>query len=122
MNNNDLLYKIGLTFIENVGHVTSKVLISYCGSAEAVFKEKKQRLLKIPDIGEITAEAIVNQDILHHAEKEIKFIEQNNITPLFYLDKNYPLRLKQCADCPVILYYKGTADLDASRIVAVVGT
>jgi DNA processing protein len=119
---NDFLYKIGLTFIDHVGHITSKVLISYCGSAEAVFKEKKQNLMKIPDIGEITAESIVNQDILHHAEKEIKFIEKNNITPLFYLDKAYPLRLKQCADCPVVLYYKGNANLDAERIVAIVGT
>jgi len=118
----ELLYKIGLTFIDHVGHVTSKLLISYCGSAEAVFKEKKQNLLKIPDIGEITAEAILNQDILHLAEKEIKFIEKNNITPLFYLDKAYPLRLKQCADCPVILYYKGNANLDTEKIVAIVGT
>lgn len=118
----ELLYKIGLTFIDHVGHVTSKVLISYCGSAEAVFKEKKQNLLKIPDIGEVTAEAIVKQDILHLAEKEMKFIEKNNITPLFYLDKAYPLRLKQCADCPVVLYYKGNANLDAERVVAIVGT
>jgi DNA processing protein len=118
----DLLYKIGLTFIDHVGHITSKVLISYCGSAEAVFKEKKQNLLKIPDIGEITAEAIVKQDILHLAEKEIKFIDRNKITPLFYLDKAYPLRLKQCADCPVVLYYKGNTNLDAERIVAIVGT
>jgi len=118
----ELLYKIGLTFIDHVGHVTSKVLISYCGSAEAVFKEKKQNLLKIPDIGKITAEAIVKQDILHLAEKEIKFIKKNNITPLFYLDKAYPLRLKQCADCPVVLYYKGNANLDAERVVAIVGT
>ncbi len=119
---NDLLYKIGLTFIDHVGHITSKVLISYCGSAEAVFKEKKQKLLKIPDIGEITAEAIIKQDILHLAEKEMKYVEQHNIKPLFYLDKEYPLRLKQCADCPVILYYKGNANLDAERIVALVGT
>lgn len=118
----DLLYKIGLTFIDHVGHVTSKLLISYCGSAEAVFKEKKQNLLKIPDIGGVTAEAIVKQDILHLAEKEIKFIEQNNITALFYLDKDYPLRLKQCADCPVVLYYKGNANLGAEKIVAIVGT
>jgi DNA processing protein len=118
----ELLHKIGLTFIDHVGHVTSKVLISYCGSAEAVFKEKKQNLLKIPDIGEVTAEAIVKQDILHLAEKEIKFIQENNITPLFYLDKTYPLRLKQCPDCPVMIYYKGNASLDAERVVAVVGT
>lgn len=118
----DLLYKIGITFIDHVGDVTSKVLISYCGSAEAVFKEKKQNLLKIPDIGAVTAEAIVKQDILHLAEKEIAFIEKNNIRALFYLDKEYPLRLKQCNDCPVVLYYKGNTDLNAERIIAMVGT
>lgn len=118
----DLLYKIGITFIDYVGDVKSKVLISYCGSAEAVFKEKKQNLLKIPDIGAVTAEAIVKQDILHLAEKEIAFIEKNNIRALFYLDKEYPLRLKQCNDCPVVLYYKGNADLNAERIIAMVGT
>jgi DNA processing protein len=118
----DLLYKIGITFIDHVGDVKSKVLISYCGSAEAVFKEKKQNLLKIPDIGAVTAQAIVNQDILHLAEKEIAFIEKNNIRALFYLDKEYPLRLKQCNDCPVVLYYKGNADLNTQRIIAMVGT
>ena len=118
----DLLYKIGITFIDHVGDVTSKILISYCGSAEAVFKEKKQNLLKIPDIGAVTAEAIVNQNVLHLVEKEIAFIEKNNIRALFYLDKEYPLRLKQCNDCPVVLYYKGNADLNAQRIVAMVGT
>ena len=118
----ELLHKIGITLIDHVGHVISKTLISYCGSAEGVFKEKKQNLLKIPDIGEITAEAIVSQNILHKAEEEIKFIEKNDISAMFYLDSDYPLRLKQCNDCPVVLYYKGNANLNAERIIAIVGT
>jgi len=118
----DLKYKIGITLIPGVGHVTAKTLISYCGSVEAVFKEKAKTLIKIPDVGEITAKAIINQDILERAEKEIEFIEKNNITPLFYLDKKYPLRLKQCDDGPVMLYFKGNADLNTARIVAIVGT
>ena len=118
----ELLYKIGLTFIDHVGHVTSKVLISYCGSAEAVFKERKQNLLKIPDIGKITAEAIVKQNILHLAEKEIKFIEKNNITPFFYLDKAYPLRLKQCAGLSCCFVLQGQCQSGYRTIVAIVGT
>jgi len=118
----DLKYKIGITLIPQVGHVTAKTLIAYCGSAEAVFKEKEKSLLKIPDVGDVTAKFIVNQDVLKRAEQEIEFIEKNDITPLFYLDKEYPLRLKQCDDGPVMLYYKGNADLNASRIVSIVGT
>ena len=118
----NLAYKIGITLIPLVGDITAKQLISYCGSAEAVFKEKKQALLKIPGIGEITAEGIVNQDVLKRAEEEIAFIEKNNITPVYYLDKEYPLRLKQCEDGPIMFYYKGNAPLHTDRVIAVVGT
>jgi DNA processing protein len=118
----ELQYKIGITLIDGVGDINAKNLIAYCGSAEAVFKQKKGHLLKIPGIGENTANSIVKQDILKRADEEITFIEKNNITPLFYLDKEYPLRLKQCADSPVMLYYKGNANLNAERIIAVVGT
>lgn len=118
----NLKYKIGITLIPLVGDIKAKQLISYCGSAEAVFGEKKQALLKIPDIGEITSEAIIKQDVLKRAEEEIAFIEKNKITPIYYLDKEYPLRLKQCDDSPVMLYYKGKADLNTGRIIAIVGT
>ena len=118
----ELIYKIGITLIPGIGHVKAKTLISYCGSAEAVFKEKGSTLLKIPDIGTILSDAIINQTVLERAEKEIEFIAKNNVTPLFYLDKAYPIRLKQCDDGPVMLYYKGNADLNAGRTIAIVGT
>jgi DNA processing protein len=118
----NLVYKIGINLIPLVGDITARQLISYCGSPEAVFREKKATLLKIPNIGEITAEGIVKQDVLARAEKEIAFIEKNNISTLFYLDKEYPLRLKQCEDSPVMLYYKGSAPLTANRVIAIVGT
>jgi DNA processing protein len=118
----ELIYRIGITQIPLIGDVKAKQLISYCGSAEAVFKEKKQNLIKIPEIGEITAEAIIGQDVLKRAEEEVAFIEKNNITTLYYLDKEYPLRLKQCDDSPILLYYKGNTNLNADRIIAIVGT
>jgi DNA processing protein len=118
----NLAYNIGITLIPLVGDITAKQLISYCGSAEAVFREKKQNLLKIPGIGELTANAVINQDVISRAEQEIKFIEKNNITPIYYLDKEYPLRLKQCEDSPLMLYYKGNTALHANRVISIVGT
>jgi DNA processing protein len=52
----------------------------------------------------------------------MKFIERYGITPLFFQDKGYPHRLKHCSDSPVMLYYKGTADLNISKIIGIVGT
>lgn len=118
----NLKYKIALTLIPNIGDILAKRLVAYCGNVEAVFEEKKSSLEKIPGIGSIYANSIVNHSIFERAEEEIKFIEKNNITPLFYLDQNYPKRLTYCEDSPVMLYYKGNADLNSKKIISIVGT
>jgi DNA processing protein len=117
-----LKLRIALTLIPGVGPVSAKNLISYCGSIEAVFKEKEARLLKIPLIGPATVKAITNHHVFERAEQECRFILENKIKPLFYLDKEYPRRLANCADAPLMLYFKGNADLNAERVVGVVGT
>lgn len=119
----ELLYQIGLTLLPSIGDVLAKNLVSYCGSASAVFKTKEKILQKIPGIGEINARLVhKNKDVLSRAEEELKFMERYQISPLFFTDENYPQRLKYCNDSPVLLYYKGNADLNAEKIVSVVGT
>lgn len=117
-----LLHQIGISLIPGIGDINGKKLVAYCGGAEAVFKEKKKNLLKIPGIGVSTVDSIISQKVLERAEEEIKFIERYNIKPLFFTEKEYPQRLKHCIDGPLLLFFKGNADLDASRIVGVVGT
>jgi DNA processing protein len=119
---NDLLYKVALTKIPLVGAVTAKVLVSYCGGAREVFGAKKSELLRIPGIGEATVANIVDKKVLEDAEKELVFIEENSIRPVFYLHKDYPQRLRPFNDAPIMLYYRGTADLNAQRTVGIIGT
>lgn len=121
-NQEDLKYKIGITLIPLVGDINAKKLIAYCGGAEAVFKEKKKDLLKIPGIGIQTVNAILSQDIMKRAEQEVAFVEKNNIRALFFADKDYPDRLKHCIDSPVVLFVKGNAELNVPKMLAVVGT
>ena len=78
--------------------------------------------MKIPGMGEATALAIANHNVHERAEEEIKFIEKNGITPLYYLDENYPHRLKHCMDSPILLYTRGTADFNCDKVVSIVGT
>ena len=117
-----MLYKIGLTLIPGVGDVNGKKLVAYCGGVEAVFKEKRGSLLKIPGIGHSIVNSIHNSKVLLRAEEEVKFIEKYEIIPLFYLDDNYPTRLTHCFDSPILLYYKGNANLNSEKIVSIVGT
>jgi DNA processing protein len=117
-----ILHKIGLTLISHVGHGTARHLLDHFGRAEAVFKANLKQLREIPGVGAITAAQIKNTDALKHAAKQLHFIEKHRIEVLFYTDKNYPYRLRNCTDAPVLLYYKGTADLNHPRIVSVVGS
>lgn len=125
MNNNaSLIYKIALTIIPGVGSIIGKKLIAYCGSIEAVFTEKRSHLQKVPGVGTALADTIFkNKDMaLKRGEKELVFIDKNKINALFYLDDNYPAKLKYCDDAPIVLYAKGDFNLNVGKIVSIVGT
>lgn len=118
----ELLYQIALSLVPGIGDVSGKKLVAYCGGPENVFRKKKQELLKIPGIGEYIIRNLQQSSVLERAEKEIEFITRNNVTPVFFTHHDYPARLLNCEDGPMMLYYKGTAKLNAARVVAVVGT
>ncbi len=117
-----LLYQIALTLIPGIGDVSAKNLVAYCGSPEAVFNEKKESLLKIPGIGSLTAQSIINHNTFAKAENEIAFIEKNKISSIFFTEKKYPERLKHCADSPILLYFLGDLDFNNMHFISIVGT
>ena len=119
---NDLLYPISLTLVPNIGCVQAKILVEHFGNAESVFKAKESKLKNIDGIGEIRANSIKSFRDFSIAEEEIKFIGKFRIKPLFLTDKDYPKRLLNCYDPPTLLFYKGTADLNTSKIIAIIGT
>ena len=108
--------------IPGVGGILARNLVAYVGSVEGVFREPVKSLMKIPGIGEVNARRIQQKEIIQNAEKEILYIERNNIGLLFYTDKNYPRRLKTCVDAPLLIYTKGNMNLDEQRVIAIVGT
>jgi DNA processing protein len=117
-----MLHEIALTMVKGIGDVTIKTLLNHFGSAENIFKAKKSQLQKIPNIGSKTADSLILHDSFKRAEQELKFIEKYKIQPLFITADNYPKRLRNCHDAPVLLYFKGKADLNNQKILAVVGT
>ena len=124
MTSEDHVYLIALTLIKGVGNVLARQLIQFFGGAKAVFTEKKRMLENVPGIGEYTATKIKESETeaLRRAEQEILFIEKNKISGYSILDNQYPVRLSECQDAPVVFYYRGNADLHASHIISIVGT
>lgn len=118
----DLIYQIALTQVPHIGDVHSKALVNHFGSAEAIFKASKKELDFLDGIGSVRAASIKSFNNFSEAEKEIAFIEKFKITPLFINSENYPKRLLNCYDSPALLFYKGNADLNTSKVIAIVGT
>ena len=119
---NDLLYQVALTLIPNIGVVHAKALVNHFGSAEAIFHSAKKELDILDGIGAVRANSIKKFKDFSRAEDEIEFIKKYKIKTLFLTDKDYPQRLLNCYDSPSLLYYKGNADLNSSKIIAIVGT
>lgn len=117
-----LVHQIGLTLIKNIGAVQSRRLLDYFGSAEEVFKAGEANLLKVEGIGKISARLILETDALDRAAAQLEFINKHQIEVLFITDPRYPKRLRHCYDAPIVLYFKGSVNFNATRIISVVGT
>ncbi|MBA4196718.1 MAG: DNA-protecting protein DprA [Chitinophaga sp.] len=122
MQASETFYQIALTLINGIGSVQAKLLLEYFGNAENIFKAKKKDLAIVEGIGEVKAKAIKEFDNFIEAEEEIKFCNNHHINILSFTNENYPQRLKHCYDAPSVLYYRGNADLNNSKIIAVIGT
>lgn len=119
--NHPLFYKIALTLVPNIGAVFARLLLQHL-SPEEIFSAKRSVLEAIPGFGKIRAESIRKFDNFKRVEEEIAFIEKYKIQSFFITDEDYPQRLLNCYDAPAILYYRGNADLNSKRIIAVVGS
>jgi len=122
MQTNELLYQIALTQVTGIGSVQAKLLLEHFNTAEHIFKAKKKDLAVVEGIGEIKAKAIKDFTDFTEAEEEIKFCNKHHINILSFNNDNYPQRLKHCYDAPTVLYYRGIADLNNPKVIAVIGT
>ena len=117
----ELYYQLALTMVPNIGCVQAKILLQHLEPAQ-IFHAKRSVLEKIEGIGTVRAGAIHSFRDFHKVEEEMRFIEKMKIRPLFITEKDYPRRLLHCYDSPTLLFYKGTANLNAAKIIAVIGT
>ncbi|MEP2025854.1 MAG: DNA-processing protein DprA [Reichenbachiella sp.] len=122
MNEDENCYVLALKLTPGIGDVLAKQLISYCGSASAIFKEKKGALLKIPNIGNKTVTALTSASYLSEAEKMITNCEKQKIAVVPYFHPDFPVKLKTVNDAPLLIYTKGKSSFKNSKMVGIVGT
>lgn len=122
MKNTDLLYKIALGYLHGFGPKKSRKILTQLDSPEQFFKENASKLSNLLDLSKKVIKIAEREAALSQAEDELEFIEKNLIEVYCYGEDKFPRRLEECADSPVVLYGKGNMDLNAQRLVSVVGT
>lgn len=118
----ELLYTLALQRVKNLGDTSAKKLLRAVGSAEGVFKENKYKLLKIDGIGSLKLKELFLTEQLPAAEAELQYIQRNNIGCRYFMDENYPDRLKHCLDGPILFFESGSIDLKNRKAISIVGT
>lgn len=116
------LYSIALTRIPGLGLIGIHKLVDALGSATAVFRNRKDLCELVPGISPKQIKALDCPEAFRRAEEELLFTETNRIRCLTLTDEDYPSRLRECDDAPLVLYYRGNADLNALKIINIVGT
>ena len=116
------IYSIALTMVPGIGHIGAKHLIDGMGNAVDVFRLRKEIQERIPEVSQRVIEALDCPQAVLRAEQEYEFIRKNRISCLSFHDEAYPSRLRECEDAPVVLFFKGNADLNSLHILNMVGT
>lgn len=122
MEKQQLIYRIALSLLHGIGPKKAGQLISKMGGVEPIFTERLATLRKATGFNSDLLKQMDRDHALIEAEKQLEYIVKHKINVHFYLDNNYPRRLRQCADAPLILYSKGDFDPNPVRAVSVVGT
>lgn len=121
--NQETLYAVALTRINYFNVATSLQLYRKLGSATTIMEHRHDIRAVLPDATPRLIEAFKDvSDAMQRAEKELEFDESHRIKPLVFNDDEYPQRLHECEDAPLVLYYRGSADLNKQRVISIVGT
>ena len=118
----ELLCLMALTEIPGLGSVGIRNLLTVVGDATTVFRERTHLTDYIPKLNPRIIAALDAPEAFKIAEKEMRFVESNHIRCLTLQSEDYPSRLRECDDAPFLLFYRGNADLNALRVINMVGT
>lgn len=119
----ETLYAVALTRINHFNLATSRQLYRLLGSATAIMEHRHDIKAVLHDASPRITESLKDiSEAMRRAERELEFDAAHSIQPLTINDPNYPERMRECDDAPLVLYYRGTANLNQRRILSIVGT
>ena len=123
MNTEELFYTMALTRLTNFNYQQALELYRMVGSAQLLYEYRTHIGDVIGDASPRLVESLKNWDeAMKRADYELKYMQEHGIRGLTLHDDDYPQRLTECPDAPLVLYFTGNCDLNESKIISIVGT
>ena len=121
--NEEIFYAMALTRLTNFNFQQALELYKTVGSAQQIYEHRNEIGDVVKNASPRLMDALKDwSEAMKRAEFELKFMQEHQIRALTPLDDDYPQRLCECADAPLVIYYRGNSDLNLSKVVSVVGT
>ena len=119
----EIFYAMALTRLTNFNYQQALELYRAVGSAQMLFEHRNEIGDILKDCSPRLVEALKDWDEpMRRAEAELRFMEEHRVRALTLNSDDYPQRLTECPDAPIILYYTGNADLNQAKVISIVGT
>lgn len=116
------IYKLAWTFLHGIGPQRSRQLLAALSSADELFELEFEVLSQITGLSLKVLKKIKREKAVEKAINHLTIIDKYKCQMLFIMDDEYPKRLKQCVDAPLVIFYKGNIDFTGYHFVAIVGT
>lgn len=122
MKYSQLHYRIAMAHLVGVGPVKARQLLQQIPSLEALFSSSARKLSKETQFSQKFFEKMERETALDIASDVLNFNVKNNVQTHFFTSSDYPSKLKQCVDAPLIIFSKGNIRWEDTKLVAIVGT
>jgi len=123
MNEQETFFAMALTRISHFNFQQALELYRSVGSAARIYEYRNEIGDIVGDCSPRLVEALKDWDeAMKRADSELNYMREQGIRALTLADDDYPQRLTECPDAPIVVYYRGNADLNQAKIVSIVGT
>lgn len=117
-----LAYRIAFSSLKGITVANARLILERVGSVEKFFEMPRTTLSALMSGKSAIYDDEVRRNSLEEAAREVEWIENNNIRAIFFTDEDYPRRLLDCDDAPLMIYSLGKVNFNATHVISIVGT
>ena len=117
-----LIYRIAFASVRSMGYELAEKILDIIPSEKDFFNIPEKEMQNLLQTKVKLTEYAYRQELIAKAQNEAEFVTKNNITVTYYTDIDYPQRLTYAHDAPILLYSKGECNLNAGKVISIVGT